>query len=98
MKVEYEKLEISDEIVSKIESMIRTKNITATYFNGYITKFAKCNIESISPHKILFSNPLKNLLIMHYADYIQNDDLYFIDGEKEPLTMSMLKDYIKDYF
>lgn len=35
---------------------------------------------------------------MHYAGYIQNDDLYFIDGESEPLTMSKLRDYIKDYF
>lgn len=52
----------------------------------------------ISPHKIILRNPLKNLLIMHYADYIQNDDLYFIDGESEPLTMSKLRDYIKDYF
>lgn len=52
----------------------------------------------ISPHKIILSNPLKNLLIMHYADYIQNDDLYFIDGESEPLTMSKLRNYIKDYF
>ncbi len=74
-----------------MESLTSRKDIKITYFNGYITKFEKSN-------KIIFRNPLKNLLIMHYANYIQNDDLYFIDGEKEPLTMPMLKDYIKDYF
>ncbi len=98
MNIRYEKLKISDEIKEKIISLTRTANIEVTYYNGYITKFEKSNVESISPHKILLSNPLKNLLIMYYVDYIENDDLYFIDGEKEPLTMSKLKDYIKDYF
>lgn len=98
MKVEFKKLEISNEIRQKIESLTFRKDIKITYYNGYITKFEKSNIESISLHKIILSNPLKNLLIMHYADYIQNDDLYFIDRESEPLTMSKLRDYIKDYF
>ena len=98
MNIRYEKLKISDEIKEKINLLTRTANIEVTYYNGYITKFEKSNVESISPHKILLSNPLKNLLIMYYADYIENDDLYFIDGEKEPLTTSKLKDYIKDYF
>ena len=98
MNIRYKKLKISDEIKEKINSLTRTANIEVTYYNGYITKFEKSNVESISPHKILLSNPLKNLLIMYCVDYIENDDLYFIDGEKEPLTMSKLKDYIKDYF
>ena len=98
MKVEFKKLEISNEIRQKIESLTFKKDIKITYYNGYITKFEKSNIESINPHKIILSNPLKNLLIMHYADYIQNDDLYVIDGESEPLTISKLRDYIKDYF
>lgn len=98
MNIRYEKLEISDEIKEKINSLTRTANIEVTYYNGYITKFKKSNVESISPHKILLSNSLKNLLIMYHADYIENDDLYFMDGENEPLTMSKLKDYIKNYF
>ena len=98
MKIEYKKLEISDEIKQKMESLTSKKDIKITYFNGFITKFAKSNVESISPHKILLSNALKNLLIMHYADYIKNDDLYFIDGETEPLTITKLRDYIKAYF
>ena len=88
MKVKFEKLEISDEIRQKIESLTSRKDIKITYYNGYITKFEKSNIESISPHKIILRNSLKNLLIMHCADYIQSDNLCFIDGESEPLTMS----------
>lgn len=98
MKIEYKKLEISDEMKQKMESLTSKKDIKITYFNGFITKFAKSNVESISPHKILLSNALKSLLIMHYADYIENDDLYFIDGETEPLTITKLRDYIKAYF
>ena len=35
---------------------------------------------------------------MHYADYHENDELYYIDGEKQPLTITGLKEYVKNYF
>ncbi len=98
MNIEFKKIEIDDEIKKKMESLTNSPEISIKFYNGYITKFKKSNVESISPHKILLSNPLKNLLIMHYADYIENDDLYFIDGEKQPLTITKLRDYVKNYF
>jgi len=55
-------------------------------------------MESISPHKILFSSPTKNLIVLHYADYMENDGLYFVDGESEPLTITKLRDYVRNYF
>ena len=47
MKVEFKKLEISNEIRQKIESLTFKKDIKITYYNGYITKFEKSNRESI---------------------------------------------------
>lgn len=98
MKLIIEKIEMDIDLKAKIESTINKKNLVFTYFNGYLTKFDKCNVESLSPHKILISNQEKNLLVMYYADYIETDGLYFIDGEKEGLTIKKLKEYVNNYF
>ena len=84
--------------IDSLNRFAKNYRINITYFYGYLVKFDKANIYAINPHKILLRNSLKNLLIMHYADYIQNNDLYFIDGEKEPLTISKLRDYVKANF
>lgn len=98
MKLRVEKIKIEPELKQKIESTIMRKNLEITYYNGYLVKFDKCNLESITPHKILISNDEKNLLVMHYADYMETDGLYFIDGQKDALTISTLKEYVKNYF
>lgn len=98
MKLIVEKIEMDTDLKAKIESTINNKNLVFTYFNGYLTKFDKCNVESLSPHKILISNQEKKLLVMYYADYIETDGLYFIDGEKEGLTIKKLKEYVNNYF
>lgn len=98
MKLIVEKIEMDTDLKAKIESTINKKNLVFTYFNGYLTKFDKCSVESLSPHKILISNQEKNLLVMYYADYIETDGLYFIDGEKEGLTIKKLKEYVNNYF
>lgn len=98
MTLKMEKIRIEQELKDKINKAIKCKTLVITYFNGYIVKFDKCNLESISPHKILISNEEKNLLVMHYADYHENDELYYIDGEKEPLTITGLKEYVMNYF
>lgn len=73
MGIQIEKLKIDSEFKEKINKTFSRKNLEITYFNGYIVKFNKCNMESISPHKILFSSPTKNLIVLHYADYMEND-------------------------
>ena len=98
MELKMEKIRITQELKDKINSAIKKKTLEITYFDGYIVKFDKCNIESITPHKILISNDEKNLLVMHYADYHENDEIYYVDGEKQPLTITGLKEYVKNYF
>lgn len=61
-------------------------------------KFDKFNVYAISPHKILFTKNNINLLVLHYDYYIENDNLYFVDGEKQPFTMTAIKKYIREYF
>ena len=76
MKIKLQKIELEQEVKDRFDALFKRKNMEITYYNGYITKFDKCNVESITPHKILISNNEKNLLIMHYADYLETDGLY----------------------
>lgn len=98
MKIIFKKIEISDELKENINELKSNKNLEITCFNGHLTTFDKCNVESISPHKILITDHNKNLLILHYAEYMENDKLYFIDGKKEPFTIQELKKFVKKYF
>lgn len=98
MKIKLQKIEMDQEVKDRFNAAFKGKNLEITYYNGYLTKFDKCNVESISPHKIVMSNDEKNLLIMHYADYMETDGLYFIDGETRTFNITNLKEYVKNYF
>jgi len=98
MKLNIKKIEIEPEFIENVNKHLKRKSLEITYYNGYLIGFDKCNIESISPHKIVVGNDEKNLLIMHYANYMENDGLYFIDGIKEPFSITSLKEYVKNYF
>ena len=98
MELKINKIDIEPELKENINKAFKGKNLEITYYNGYLVKFDKCNVESISPHKILLSNNEKNLLIMHYADYMETEGLYYVDGKKDALTITSLKEYVKNYF
>ena len=98
MELIVEKMDFEPDFKDKFNNAISKKTLEITYFQGYIVKFDKCNVESITPHKILISNDTKNLLVMHYADYYENNEIYYIDGIREPLTITKLKKYVKNYF
>ena len=61
MKIKLQRIELDQEIKNKLDATIKGKNIEITYYNGYLTKFDKCNVESISPHKIVICNEEKNV-------------------------------------
>lgn len=98
MKIKLQRIELEQEIKNKLDAIIKGKKLEITYYNGYLTKFDKCNVESISPHKIVISSDEKILLIMYYADYLETGGLYFIFGETQSFNITNLKEYIKKYF
>ena len=69
-----------------------------TYYYGYISKFDKLNVHTISPHKIIFSKYGYDLLVLHYDEYHENNNLYLIPNEKEPFTIGSMKKYVRQYF
>ena len=96
--IKFEKLLFNEDTINSLNKFAKSYRFKITYFYGYLVKFDKANIHAISPHKILFSKNNMNLLVLHYDDYMENDNLYFVDGEKEPFTISKIKRYIREYF
>ena len=82
--INFKKLHFNEDTINSLNKFAKSYRFKITYFYGYLVKFDKANIHAISPHKILFS---KN-----------DDNLYFVDGEKQPFTMTAIKKYIRDYF
>lgn len=98
ISVEYEKLYFNPDTIDNFNQFANSYKFKIRYFYGYLVKFDKANVYAISPHKILFTKNNINLLVLHYDYYIGNDNLYFIDGEKQPFTMTAIKKYIREYF
>ena len=53
------------------------------YYYDYISKFDKLNVYTISPNKIIFSKYGHDLLVLHYDEYNENNNLYLIQNEKK---------------
>lgn len=98
ISVEYEKIYFNPDTIDNFNQFAKSYKFKIRYFYGYLVKFDKVNVYAISPHKILFSKKNINLLVLHYDYYIGNDNLYFVDGEKQPFTMTAIKKYIREYF
>ena len=96
--IKFEKLHFNEDTINSFNKFAKSYRFKITYIYGYIVKFDKANIHAISPHKILFSKNDMNLLVLYYNDYMENDNLYFVDGEKESFTISKIKRYVREYF
>ena len=97
-RVQFEKLHFNQYTIDSLNRFAKNYRFNITYYYGYIVIFDKANICAISLHKILFSKIDVNLLVLHYGDYMENENLYFVDEEKSPFTIVTIKRYIKDYF
>lgn len=69
-----------------------------TYYYGEIVVLDVVNVYAISPHKIIFSKYGYDLLVLHYDEYHENNNLYLIPNEKEPFTIGSMKKYVRQYF
>ena len=96
--IKLKQIHFDKDTIEELNKFANTYKIKVTYYYGYISKFDKLNVHTISPHKIVFSKYGYNLLVLHYDDYHANENLFFIPEEKEPYTIGSLKRYIKEYF
>ena len=91
-----ERLLFDNEVKESLNKLFKSSGIKITYYDGYIVKFDKCNIYSITPHRIVFSKNDENLLVLYYDEYHEDYDLFFIEGQK--YTLLDAKKYIRSYF
>ena len=93
-----EKIHFDKDTKDELNKFAKTYRIAVWYYYGYISKFDKVNVYTITPHKIVFSKYGYNLLVLHYDEYHENKNLYFIPNEKEPYTIGSMKKYVRDYY
>ena len=76
--------------------MVKHNGINVIYYDGFILKFDKVNVHAITLHMLVFSKNGNNLIVLHYDEYHEDDDLFFVDGNK--YTLLTIKKYIRNYF
>ena len=94
--IKLEQINFDKDTKEELNKFAKTYKMKVTYYYGYIVEFKKANVYAISPHKIIFSKYGYNLLVLHYDEYHEDDDLFFADGEKH--TLLTIKKYIRNYF
>ena len=96
--IKLEKIHFDKETIEELNKFAKTYRMKVTYYYGYIVEFDKVNVYTISPHKIIFSKYGYDLLVLHYDEYHENNNLYLIPNEKEPFTIGSMKKYVRQYF
>ena len=96
--IELEKINFDKDTKEELNRFAKTYRMKVTYYNGYISKFDKLNVHTISPHKIIFSKYGYDILVLHYGEYYENKNLYIIPNEKELFTIGSMKKYVREYF
>ena len=96
--IKLEKIHFDKDTIEELNKFAKNYRMEVTYYYGYIVEFKKPNVQAISPHKIVFSKYGYNLLVLHYDEYHENNNLYLIPNEKEPFTIGSMKKYVRQYF
>jgi len=80
----------------ELSKMVKRSGIISSFYYGYIIEFDKANVDGITPHRLIFSKNGKELIVLHYDLYYENNNLFIVDGEK--YTLYEIKKYIRNYF
>ena len=91
-----ERLLFDSEVKESLERKFKRSGIKVSYYDGYILRFEKTNVYSITPRMLVFSKNGDYLTVLHYDEYHEDDNLFFVDGEK--YTLLTIKKYIRNYF
>lgn len=89
-------MSLEKETEEELSNMAKHSGIKFWLYYGYIIEFDKANLDGITPHRLIFSKNGKELIVLHYDLYHENDNLFIVDGEC--YTLYELKKYIRNYF
>ena len=77
----------------ELNKMAKHNGINVIYYDDYIVMFDKVNIHAITPHMLVFCKNGNYLVVLHYDEYHEDDDLFFVDGEK--YTLNTIKNILE---
>lgn len=86
----------NNDVKESLNKMAKRSGIKVEYYDGFIAMFDKVNVHALTPHRIVFSKNEVYLLVLYYDEYHDNDDVFYVDGER--LTLLTVKNYIRNYF
>ena len=95
-KFQIERMTFNDDVKKVLNKMDKRSGINILYCSGYLAMFDKVNIHILTPHRILFIKNGNNLLVVFYDNYHENDDIFYVDGERH--TLLTIKRYVRNYF
>ena len=96
--IKLEQIHFDKDTKAEINKFAKTYRMEVTFHYGYSSKFDKLDVHTITPHKLIFSKYGYDLLVLHYDEYHENKNLYFIPNEKEPFAIGSMKKHVREYF
>ena len=91
-----ERLLFANDVKESLNNTFKRSEIKVEYYDGFIVMFDKVNVHALTPHRIVFSKNDVYLLVLYYDEYHEDDDVFYVDGEKH--TLLMVKRYVRNYF
>lgn len=88
LTIRTKEINISNELKRKIDIICKFASVKPKYQNGNIVSFEKTNLAYVKPHIITIKE--KDFLIF------ENSDDIFVNGYKEKIQFTDLKEYIKN--
>ena len=96
VQIQAQIMSLEQDTEEELSKMAKHSGINVTYYYGYIIMFDKVNIHGITPHRLIFGKNKKELIVLHYDLYHENDNLFIVDGKG--YTLYEIKKYIRNYF
>ena len=96
IQIQAQIMSLEKDTEEELSKMAKHSGIKFSFYYGYIIEFDKANIDGITTHRLIFSKIEKELIVLHYDLYHENDNLFIVDGEK--YTLYEIKKHIRNYF
>ena len=91
MTIYNKQMQISDKFKNKLESTIGTTNTEITYIPGGLITLDKVNFDYINPNKIIIKKNKKEVIILSYGKYYEDEEALFINDISNKITWHKLK-------
>ena len=90
-EIEIKNLGFPAALKSKVEKYLPTKTLEITYINGQIISFKNTNIDVVNPFKILVKKGEKELMLLCYGDYCEDENAVFLYSIRNRIAWESIK-------